>query len=95
MPQTEHLVIHLQNEIEQMNIENCALNDIIEEPEEEIKQSGNMKHRPSSGTTLLDLPPEVMEEVFTYLSVQEVYHNVRNVCRRLCDIGDGYVQTGK
>ena len=95
MHQTEHLVVHLQNEIERMNIETHAPNDRIEEWEEEIKQSGNMKHKSYSRTTLLHLPPEVIEEVFTYLSIQEIYHNVRNVCGRLCDIGDGYVQTGK
>ena len=46
-------------------------------------------------TTFADLPPEIIEKVFTYLPITEVYLNVRNVCHRLCDIGDGYVQAGK
>lgn len=45
-------------------------------------------------TTLLDLPPEIVEKVFTYLPAMEVYCNVRSVCCRLRDIGDGYIQTG-
>ena len=44
---------------------------------------------------LLDLPNEVIEKVLTFLPVAEVYSNVRNACRRLRDIGDGYVQAGK
>ena len=44
-------------------------------------------------TTLLDLPPEIIEKVFTYLPVTEVYSNVRMVCCRLRDIGDGYIQS--
>ena len=46
-------------------------------------------------TTLVDLPPEILEKVFAYLPVGEVYYNVRVVCRRLQDVVDGYIQTGK
>ena len=44
---------------------------------------------------LLDLPEEVFRHVFQYLTEAEVYFTVRNVCRQLRTISDGYVQLGK
>ena len=86
--------VHLINGIECLNIEMGSPKNRIQELEEEIKQCGNKKHT-LNRTTFLDLPKEMIEHVFTYLPITEVYCNVRNVCRMLCDIGDGYVQTGK
>ena len=45
--------------------------------------------------TLLHLPPEILETVFAYLPVAEVYSNVREVCHRLQDVVDRYIQAGK
>ena len=83
-----------KNKMAHLNVKICALENRIEKLEEEIKQCGNKMHKLNK-TTFLDLPPELIEKVFTYLPITEIYHNVRNVCRRLCEIVDGFLQMGK
>ena len=55
------------------------------------EQTTNLEITPS----VLDLPPEIIEKIFSYLPAKEVYTNVRNVCHRLRCIADGYVHVGK
>ena len=43
---------------------------------------------------LIDLPVEVIQEVFKHLPNKDVYFNVRKVCRALQDIVDGYIELG-
>ena len=76
----------LENEAEQ-----CKGTEEGDSPRQAIKRCKLPNARP----TFLGLPPEILEKVFAYLPATEVYRNVRNACRRLQDIVDGYIQTGK
>ena len=83
--QSEDNGVHLGNETESHQNQNES------DSPKDIK-----KHKlHSMKTTFLDLPPELMEKILTYLPATEVYCNVRNVCHRLLDIVDGYIQAGK
>ena len=44
---------------------------------------------------LCDFPPEVIENILSYLPPIEIYANIRKVCHRLRKIAGGYVHIGK
>ena len=83
--QVEDLVIYLENKNEQhkTKYEGGTPND-----SSKCKSQNDI-------TTFLDLPPEIIEKVFTYLPATEVYCYVRNVCHRLRELVNGYIQAGK
>ena len=83
--QTEDQFVHSGNETEQ-----CQSKSEKDSP---TNVSEGTLH--NTKMTFLDLPTEIIEKVFSYLAVTEVYCNLRSVCHRLRDIGDGYIQIGK
>ena len=44
---------------------------------------------------LLDLPEDIIIEIFRNLTEVEIYFTVRNVCELLRNYADGYIQLGK
>ena len=72
-------------------------------PKKAIKQKKNKQQKINSeiakssknGLRLVDLPEEILRNVFGYLTDADIYFNVRRACKELENYVDDYVQLGK